>query len=126
MKAPSTSTTTAGRSHHASVRRVAPGMTSPLWLPKARLSMRLVPRVLLHAVLVEIAAMAVVDDDGRKILDPEPADLFGTEIFIGHDFELPHEGREYRPRSADGAEVDGLVLLEGILDGLGPRTLADG
>src|SRR5258705_2219019 len=124
MKAPSTSTTTAGSSHHASVRRVAPGMTSPRWLPKARLSMRLVPRVLLHAVLVEISAMAVVDDDGRKPLDLEAADRFGTEIFIGHHFEFLHEGREHRPRSADGAEVDGLVLLEGILDGLGACALA--
>ena len=33
MKAPSTMTTAAGRSHQVSVRRVAPGMTSPRWLP---------------------------------------------------------------------------------------------
>src|SRR6266542_869875 len=126
MKAPSTTTTLAGSSHHASVRNVAPGMTSPLWLPKARLSMRLVPRVLLHAVQVEIAAVTVVDDHGRESLDFESADRFGAEILVGDDLELLHEGRKYGPRPADGAEVDALVLPEGILDRLGARALADG
>src|SRR4029453_983375 len=126
MKAPSTTTTVAGKSHHASVRRGAPGVTSPLWLPKACLSMRLVPRVLLHAVQVEIAPVTVVDDHGREPLDLEPADRFGAEILVGDHLELLHESREYGPRPADGAEVDALVLPESILDGLGARTLADG
>src|SRR4029453_9776084 len=107
MKAPSTTTTVAGKSHHVSVRRVAPGMTSPLWLPKARLSMRLVPRVLLHAVQVEIATVTVVDDHGREPLDLEPADRFGAEILVGDHLELLHESREYGPRPADRGSVRG-------------------
>src|SRR5215813_958555 len=125
MNAPSTTTTVTGSSHHASVRRVAPGMTSPLWLPKARLSMPSLPRVLPDAVLVEIAAVAVVDDDGREALDLEPADGLCAQVLVGHHLELLDECGEHGARATDGPEVDGLVLAQSVLHRLRTCTLAD-
>src|SRR5262245_38375555 len=109
MKLPSTSTTAAGRSHHVSVRSVAPGITSPRWSPNSlriascRPPRVLVARELLDAVLVEIATVAVVDHDGRETLHLEAADGLGAEVVVGHDLDLLDEAREHRARAADGA-----------------------
>src|SRR6266511_5781834 len=84
------------------------------------------PRELLYAVLIEIAAVAVIEHGGRKALDLEPADGLGAEILVGHHVELLDEAREHGPGPADGAEVHRLVLLERGLDGLGARALAQG
>src|SRR5215831_2153177 len=86
----------------------------------------LLPRVGLDAVLIEIAAVAVVDDDGREPLDLEAANGFRAQIFVGYDFHALHEARKQSPGAADGAEVDAFVLLEGVLDRLRARALAHG
>src|SRR5215831_18193111 len=86
----------------------------------------LLPRVGLDAVLIEIAAVAVVDDDGRESLDFEPANGFRAQILVGHDFHALHEAREQSPCPADGAEVDAFILLEGVLHRLRARALAHG
>ena len=75
--------------------------------------------------LVKVAAVAVVDDDGRETLDLEPPDRLGAEVLVGHDLELPDESREHGAGAAEGAEVGRLVPAEGVLDGLGPHALAE-
>src|SRR5262245_40035478 len=130
MKLPSTTTTVTGRSHHVSVRSVPRGSaTSPRSFRNSPSGMRralsLVACVLLDAVLVEIAAVAVVDDDGRETLDLEAADRFRAEVLVGHHLELLHEAREHRAGAADGAEVHTLVPGEGVLHRLRAGALAD-
>src|ERR1700675_5109495 len=74
------------------------------------------PGILRHSFLVEVAAVAVVDDDDGEALDLESPDGLGTEVLVGHDLELLHEGGEHRARAADGTKVHRLVLAEGVLD----------
>src|SRR6266478_7978004 len=86
----------------------------------------LLPRIGLHAVLIEIAAVAVVDHDGRKRLDLETPDRLRAEILVGDDLDALHEPREHGAGAPDGAEVDAFVLLECILDRLRAGALAHG
>src|SRR4029077_16948931 len=87
---------------------------APAGLPTAPGSCVL-PRERLDAVLVDIAAVAIVDDDRGKALDLEAADRLGPQIFVGDDRERLDELREPRPGPADRAEVDAPVLLERVL-----------
>src|SRR5262245_64281873 len=91
-------------------------------MPRA---LSLVACVLLHAVLVEVSAPAVVDDDGRETLDLEAANRFRAEVLVGHHLELLHEARKHRPGAADGAEVHALVPGEGVLHRLRAGAFAD-
>src|SRR4030095_15764431 len=59
-----------------------------------RRALSLVACVLLDAVLVEVSAPAVVDDDGREALDLEAADRFRAEVLVRHPLERLHEARE--------------------------------
>src|SRR5712691_9305626 len=83
------------------------------------------PRVRLHPVLIEVAAVTVVDDDGRKGLDFKTTDSLSTQIFVGDYRKLLHELREHRAGAADGAEVDTLVLAERVLHRLPAVALSD-
>src|SRR5262245_13173818 len=75
---------------------------------------------------VEIPAVAVVDDNGREVLDRQPADRLRAKVVVGDHLDLLHELGKNGAGAADGAEVDAFVLLEGVLDGLGAGPLADG
>src|SRR5206468_2429295 len=75
---------------------------------------------------IEVAAMAVVDDDRRKALDFKTTDRLGAQIFVRDDRELLDELREHRAGAADGAEIDAPVLAERVLDRLRAIALADG
>src|SRR5467141_1397484 len=86
----------------------------------------LVPRVGLHAVLIEIATVAVVDDDGRESLDLQAPDRLRAEVLVRDDLDALDEPRQHRAGTADGAEVDALVLPECVLDRLRARALAHG
>src|SRR5438445_10796300 len=83
------------------------------------------PRVRLHPVLVEVAAVAVVDHHHREVFHLQATDGLRPQVRVGDDLELLHETREHRARAADRAEVHGFVQLEGLLDRLGARALAD-
>src|SRR3989454_3766848 len=83
------------------------------------------PRVRLHPVLVEGAAVGVVDYHHREVFHLQATDGLRPQFRVGDDLELLHEAREHRARAADRAEVHGLVQLEGLLDRLGARALAD-
>src|SRR3989442_942283 len=83
------------------------------------------PRVRLHPVLVEVAAVGVVDHHHREVFHLQATDGLRPQVRVGDDLELLHEAREHRARAADRAEVHGLVQLEGLLDRLGARALAD-
>src|SRR5437879_12273360 len=85
----------------------------------------MLPRIGLHALLVEVTAVAVVDDERRKALDLEPSDRLGAQVLVRDDLELLHELRQHRARAPDRAEVDRLVPLQGVPDALGARALAD-
>src|SRR6266536_4050800 len=84
------------------------------------------PRVFLLAVLIEIAAVTVVQHDGGEALDLEPPDGFRAEVLVGDDLGLLDELREHRPGATDAAEVRRLVLLERVLHRLPPIAFADG
>src|SRR5207245_3843298 len=47
-----------------------------------RWSRRMLPSIRLHALLVEVADVAVVDDDRRKALDLEPPDRLGAQVIV--------------------------------------------
>src|SRR5258706_15317799 len=117
MKLPSTSTTVTGSAHHASLRRCVAAMagraaptTWPRWFPRILASLsimtpplgRSLPRVLLLPVLVEVAAVTVVDDDGREGLDLQPPDRLGAEVLVGHELRLRDVLREHGAGAADG------------------------
>src|SRR6266850_1755777 len=139
MKLPSTSTTVTGSAHHTSLRRCAAAMagraapaTWPRWFPRILASLsimtpplsRSLPRVLLLSVLVEVAPVAVVDDDGRERLDLEPPDRLRAQVLVGHELRLRDVPREHRPGAADGAEVHALVLAQRVLHRLAAIALA--
>src|SRR5512145_849657 len=98
MKLPSTMTTVSGSVHHASLRRWVAGMggrasviTRLMRSPRKRtrggpLSL---PGELLLPVLVQVTAVAIVEDDGRERLDLQSSDRFGAEILVGDDLEPP-------------------------------------
>src|SRR5256885_2850958 len=143
MKLPSTITTVTGSAHHASLRRCGVAMGGrtvatwpvtiwPRWLPRILPSRsimappagRLLPRVLLLAVLVEVAAVAVVDDDRRERLHLEPADRFRAEILVGNELGRLDVPREQRAGAADGAEVHAAILAQRLLHRLAAIALA--
>src|SRR5258708_24482672 len=64
------------------------------------------PRVRLHPLLVEVAAVTVVDDDGRKSLDLGGTDGLRAGVFVGDYPKLLSQLREHRARAPGGAEVD--------------------
>src|SRR2546428_8967012 len=76
------------------------------------------PRVGLHPVLVEVAAVAVVDDDRGKAFDFKTTDRLGAQIFVGDDRELLDELAEHRAGAANGAEEHALVRPETVPDRL--------
>src|SRR2546428_3612814 len=49
------------------------------------------PGICRHSLRIKIAAVAIVDDDDREVLDLEPADRLGPQILVRHDLELRHE-----------------------------------
>src|SRR5688572_20720699 len=146
MNAVSTMTTVTGSAHHGSLRSVAalmagravamgwPLMICPRSLPRVLSSLsimdppvgRLLPRELLLAVLVEVAAVAVVEHDGGKLVDLEPADALGAEVLVRDELRLRDVPREQGAGAADGAEVDALELLQRVLHRLAAIALADG
>src|SRR4029077_12149837 len=75
---------------------------------------------------VQVAAVAVVEHDGRKPLDLQAPDRLGAEILVRDDRGLLDELREQRASATDAPEVRGLVLLERVLHGLPTIALADG
>src|SRR5262245_10192653 len=141
MKPPSTSTTVSGSAHHASLRRCAASMagraapiTWPRWLPRILASLsimtpplsRSLARVLPLSVLVEIAAVAVVEHDGGELLDLEPPDGLGAEVLVRHELRLLDVPRQQGTGAADGAEVNPFELLQRVFHGLAAIALADG
>src|SRR5688572_2817471 len=123
MKLPSTMTTVSGSAHHASLRRCAAGIGGRASSTRLMRSL-ILPGVLLLPVLVQVTAVAIVDDDRRKRLHLQPPDRLGPEVLVGHDLQLLHVTREHRPGAADGPEVDAAVLAQGVLHGLASVALA--
>src|SRR6185295_13413236 len=72
--------------------------------------------VLLLPFEQQVAAVHVAADDRREALDLEPLDRLGAEIFVGDDVKALHRLRKERARAADREEVDGLALLQRLLD----------
>jgi hypothetical protein len=68
--------------------------------------------------------VAVVEDDGRKVLDLEPPDRLGPQVLVGDDLERLDVTREHGPGAADGAEVHPPELPQRLLHGLPPVSLA--
>src|SRR5262245_2861999 len=116
-KPPSTTITSSCSSHHRSVRRVA-GITSPRWLRShsatraALLLIGSVSRIFLGPILIEIAAVTVVDDDRREIIDLEPADRLRAQILVRDELHALDEPGQHRPGAADRAEVHTGVLAQ--------------
>src|SRR5713101_7488623 len=48
------------------------------------------PAILGHSLHIEIAAVAVIDDDDGEVLHLEAADGFGAEVHVGDDLERLH------------------------------------
>src|SRR6185436_1192525 len=108
MKLPSTITTVTGRAHHASLRRCAAaiGGRDPLITRAMRPPLRgFWTSELLLPVRVQVAAVTVVEHDGREAVDRQPPDRLGAEIFVGDDLSLLDELREHRAGAADATEV---------------------
>src|SRR4029453_9447896 len=120
MKLPSTITTVTGRAHHASLRRCAaaiggrgplitramspPGTLGGVW-----------PGDLLLPGRVQVAAVTVVEHDGRKRFDFQAPDRLGAEILVGDDLGFLDELREHRTGATDADEVHRPILLERVL-----------
>src|SRR5437773_7646167 len=101
MNERSTITTVTGSAHHVSLRSVASAIggraaarTCPRW---SRSTSRIItpplnnpstPRVVFLAVLIEVAAVTVIEHDRGESLDLEPPDRFGPQVFVRHDFGL--------------------------------------
>src|SRR5688572_13105684 len=82
------------------------------------------PGVLLLPVLVQVTAVAIVDDDRRERLHLQPPDRLGAEVLVGDDLQRLHVARQHRPGAADRAEVDAPVLAQRVLHRLAAIALA--
>src|SRR5712692_6280850 len=61
------------------------------------------PGILRHSFLVEVAAVAVIDHDGREIPDLDAPDGLRPEVLVRDDVDLPHEPGQHGARSCDRA-----------------------
>src|SRR3982751_23025 len=84
-----------------------------------------VPRVELLAFLIQVAAVTVVEDDGREAVHVQTTNRLGAEILVGDDLGLRDELREDGTRATDRAEVHARVLLQRVLHRLTTIALAD-
>src|SRR5438552_8604493 len=84
------------------------------------------PGILRHSFLVKVTAVAVIDHDGREILDLDAPDGLRPEVFVRDDVDLPDEPRQHGARASNRAEVDALELHERVLHRLRARALPHG
>src|SRR6266851_5189523 len=84
------------------------------------------PGILRHSFLVEVAAVAVIDHDGREIPDLDAPDGLRPEVLVRDDVDLPHEPGQHGARAPDRAEVDALELHERVFHRLRARAFPHG
>ena len=86
---------------------------------------RYAPRVPRAALLVQVAAVAVVDDDGGEVDDLQAGHRLGAELGLGDDLVADDALGEQGAGAAGGGEVHGGVVLHGLLDLGRAQALAD-
>src|SRR5215210_1788104 len=84
-----------------------------------------IPAPPLAALPVQIAAVQVVNDYDREVLNHKPPYRLRPEVFVGHDLRLLDPVREQRRRTFHGPEVDAAVLHHRVAHRLGAHPLAD-
>src|SRR5439155_21628305 len=98
MKPPSTIAVVTGS---APTHRAADAARRSAVVPPSPERSSVLPRVDLLTVLIEVAAVAVVQHDGGEVVHLESADRLRAEILIGHHRGALHELREHGARAAD-------------------------
>src|ERR671910_3625336 len=83
------------------------------------------PTPALSALTVEVAAVEIVHDDYRELLDEESVYCLSPEIFVSDALGLPYTIRQQRRRTLDGPEVHATVLPHRLDHRLGAHSLAD-
>src|SRR6267378_1125910 len=58
------------------------------------------PGILRHSFLVKVTAVAVIDHDGREILDLDAPDGLRPEVFVRDDVDLPDEPGQHGARAS--------------------------
>src|SRR5215208_7125892 len=83
------------------------------------------PTPALPSLTVEVAAVEIVHDDYRELLDEKSADRLSPEIIVSDDLGLPYTIRQQRRRTLDGPEVHATVLPHRLDHRLGAHSLTD-
>src|SRR3982075_3800899 len=84
------------------------------------------PGILRHSFLVKVTAVAVIDHDGREILDLDAPDGLRPEVLVRDDVDLPDEPGQHGTRTSDRAKVDALELHERVFHRLRARAFPHG
>src|SRR5215204_7264112 len=77
------------------------------------------------SLTVEVAAVEIVHDDYRELLDEDSADRLSPEIIVSDDLGLPYTICQQRCSTLDGPEVHATVLPHRLDHRLGAHSLTD-
>src|SRR5215216_6406665 len=83
------------------------------------------PTPALPALAVEVAAVEIVNDDYREVLDEKAVDRFSPKIIAYDDLGSPYTISQKCRRTLDGPEVHATVLPHRLDHRLGAHSLAD-
>src|SRR5262249_270606 len=81
------------------------------------------PGIFRHSFLVKVAALPIVDPDGREVLHLDAANRFRPEVLVRHDLDLGDEAGQNGAGATDRPEVHRLVAHQRLLDVIGAVPL---